>query len=327
MNVLVTGGTGFTGTALCRRLLAEGHAVTALCRSDGAGGAALRRGGARIVHASVTDASAVDACMAGARVVHHLAAAFRDPNASRDHCEHVNVEGTRIVLAAARRHGVRRFVHCSTCGVHGHVEHPPADETAPLRPRDDYQRSKCRAEALVHAAGDDAMATTVLRPAAIYGPGDRGRYAMLFRRVARGRFPMFGSGRTLYHPVFIENLVDAYMLAMQPGRGAGGTYLIADAEYLSIEQLVHRVAAALNVKVRVPHLPLGPLVAAGHVCEKLCRPLRIRPPLYPRRVNWYRTSRAFDIGRARRELGYEPRIDLDEGLRRTAEWARAEGLL
>jgi nucleoside-diphosphate-sugar epimerase len=114
---------------------------------------------------------------------------------------------------------------------------------------------------------------------------------------------------------------------MQNGIGDGGTYLIADAEYVSINDLVRRVGRALGIDVKLRHYPLPPLIAAGHLCEALCKPLGITPPLFPRRVDWYRQNRAFRIERAEQELGYRPRVGLDEGLRSTAEWYRREGLL
>ena len=117
------------------------------------------------------------------------------------------------------------------------------------------------------------------------------------------------------------------MLAQRPGAGAGEAYLIADAEYLTIEELVRAVGRALGVEVTVRHYPLWPLILAGHLCEKVCRPFGIAPPIFPRRVDWFRQNRAFDIGKARRELGYDPQVGIDEGLRRTAAWYRAEGYL
>ncbi len=150
---------------------------------------------------------------------------------------------------------------------------------------------------------------------------------MIFRRVAKGQFPMFGDGRTLYHPLYIDNLVDALMLAMEEERGDGRTYLIADEEYVAIEDLVRQVAVALGQPVNIVHLPVLPLVVAGHVCELVCKPLKITPPIFPRRVDWYRQNRAFNIARAKAELGYAPKVGLAEGLRRTAQWYREEGFL
>ena len=138
---------------------------------------------------------------------------------------------------------------------------------------------------------------------------------------------MFGGGKTLYHPLYVDNLVDALMLAMQPRKGDGKCYLIADEEYYDIEELVRRVALAMHVDVKIPHYPITPLIVAGHVCEKICKPFGITPPIFPRRVDWYRQNRAFDISRAKRDLGYDPRIGIDEGLARTYDWYKQVGLL
>jgi nucleoside-diphosphate-sugar epimerase len=326
MRILVTGGTGFTGTALVQRLLQEGHNVVALDYKEGLQCDALRKRGAEVIIGSVTDPAAVERSMRGVEFVFHLAAAFRELNVPDSFYDEVNVGGTRVVLHAARRAGVRKFLYCSTCGVHGNVEHPPADEDAPIRPADYYQRTKYEAEPLVKQEAGD-MEVVILRPAAIYGPGDPERFFMIFKRVAKGTFPMFGSGRTLYHPLYIDNLVDAFLLCMPQGVGSGREYLIADEKYYAIEDIVQAVARALDVPVRIPHYPVLPVVAVGHIVEKLCKPLGITPPIFPRRVDWYRQNRAFDIGRARRELGYRPRIELEEGLRRTGIWYREMGYL
>jgi len=327
MRILVTGGTGFTGTALVDRLCREGHSVVALDYKEGLQCDTLRAMGVEVVIGSVTDKEAVERSMAGVEFVFHLAAAFRELNVPNSFYDDVNVGGTRNVLEAARRHGVWKFVYCSTCGVHGNVDHPPANEDAPIQPADYYQRTKYEAEPIVKAATSGSLETVVIRPAAIYGPGDPERFFMIFKRVAKGTFPMFGSGRTLYHPLYIDNLVDAFLRCLPRGVGNGREYLIADAEHYAIEDIVRAVARALDRPVRIPHYPVLPVVIAGHVCEKLCKPFGITPPIFPRRVDWYRQNRAFDISRARRELGYEPRIQLDEGLRRTGAWYRQMGYL
>jgi 2-alkyl-3-oxoalkanoate reductase len=327
MRVLVTGGTGFTGTALVHRLLNDGHRVVALDYKGGLQGDALRSRGAQVVIASVTDRDAVARSLKGIEVVFHLAAAFRELNVPNSFYDEVNVGGTRIVLAAARREGVRKFVYCSTCGVHGNVDHPPANEDAPIQPADHYQRTKYEAEPLVKREAGDAMETVILRPAAIYGPGDPERFFMIFKRVSKGTFPMFGSGRTLYHPLYVDNLVDAFLLCMPPGAGNGREYLIADERYYPIEEIVRAVGRALEVPVRVPHYPVWPVVAAGHIVEKVCKPFGVTPPIFPRRVDWYRQNRAFDISRAKRELGYAPRVELDDGLRQTGAWYRKMGYI
>ena len=327
MRILVTGGTGVTGKALVMRLLADGHQVVALDNKEGHKTDELRRQGAEVVIGSVTDRDTVERCMAGVEVVHHVAAAFREMHLPDAVYAHVNIEGTRIVADAALRHGVRKFVYCSTCGVHGNVAKPPATEDSPIQPNDYYQHTKYEGERVTLEHYRQGLPVTILRPNAIYGPGDPGRYYMIFKRVQRGVFPMFGSGKTLYHTLYIDNLIDAFLLAQEPDKGLGEAYLIADEHPIEIEELVRRVARTMGTEVRIPHYPVWPLVVLGHVTEKVCKPFGIEPPIFPRRVDWFRLDRAFDIGKAARELGYRPKVALDEGLRRAYDWYRAEGLL
>lgn len=327
MRVFVTGGTGFTGAALVSRLIRDGHSVSVLDKQEGLALDKLRAEGAEVTIGSVADREAVARGSEGAEVVMHLAAAFRETGAPDSLYRQVNVEGTRIVVEEALRAGARKLVYCSTQGVHGHIDQPPGDEESPIAPADYYQQTKYEGELVVREYADRDIEFTIIRPTAIYGPGDPGRFLMIYRRVNSGRFPMFGSGRTYYHPVYIDNLVDSFILAMEPGAGAGEEYIVGDEEYLTIEDLVGKVGQALEILVAIPHLPIGPLIVAGHVCEKLCKPFGINPPIFPRRVDWFRQVRAFRIDKAKRDLGYQPGVGIDEGLRRTADWYRTEGYL
>ncbi len=329
MKILVTGGTGFTGKALVKRLLDQGHQVVALDYKEGLKTEELRQWGAQVEIGTVTDRECIRRCLRGVEVVQHIAAAFREMNVPERHYWDVNVGGTRICLEEALAAGVKKFVYCSTCGVHGNVKNPPTDEDHNIEPADYYQKTKYEAEPITMEFVDKGLNATVVRPSAIYGPGDPERFLMIFRRVAKGVFPMFGSGKTLYHPVYIDNLVQVFERAMDPAneRSKGRVYLAADAEYVPIEDLVRRTARAMGKEVRIPHYPVWPVVAMGHVCEKVCKPFGIAPPIFPRRVDWYRQNRAFDITRARTELGYDPQVGLDEGLKRTYEWYRDNGYL
>jgi nucleoside-diphosphate-sugar epimerase len=327
MKILVTGGTGFTGKALVKRLLDDGHQVVALDYKEGLKTQELSGWGAHVVIGSVTDKDVVKRSMDGVEIVHHLAAAFREMNVPDNYYKEVNVEGTRNVLEAAFAQKVKKFIYCSTCGVHGNIDNPPDGEEAPIHAADYYQQTKYEAEPIVNEFFKKGMKTVILRPAAIYGPGDPERFFMIYKRVASGTFPMFGNGKTLYHPLYIDNLIDAFILSMEEGRGDGEAYLIADEEYIEIEELVRKVAKSLNVEIKIPHYPIVPMIIAGHICEKICKPLHITPPIFPRRVDWYRQNRAFKIDKAKQDLGYLPKVGIDEGLKRTAEWYKKESYL
>lgn len=327
MRTLVTGGTGFTGSHLVRRLLARGDEVRVLDAAPGIFHQELTGLGARITLGSVTDGALVDRLAAGTDVVFHLAAAFRKINLpKRDYWE-INCQGTRHVAEACLRHQVRRLVYCSTQGVHGHVTRVPGDESSPIAPEDYYQQTKYEGELALGEVARQGLEAVVIRPMGIYGPGDPGRFLMLFRAVRRGRFLMFGDGETFYHPCYIDNLVDAFELAAEHPKAVGGTYLIGDDRYVSLNELVRTTARSLGVEPRIVHLPFAPLWVASALCEAVCTPLGLEPPLFRRRADWFRQTRAFTVEKAARELGFVPRVPLAEGLARTAAWYREHGYL
>lgn len=323
---LVTGGTGFTGSHLVRRLLTRGQAVRVLDQEPGLFSDELRRLGADITLGSVTDPEVVDRLTAGVRRVYHVAAVFRQVNLPAKVYHDVNVVGTRIVAEAALRHGVESFVYCSTQGVHGNVANPPGNEDSPIAPEDYYQETKYLGEQEVVRLVKEGLPATILRPMAIYGPGDPARFLFLYRAVRRGRFLMFGDGRTFYHPLYIDNLVDAFELAGARA-GKGEAFLIGDDRYYSLNDLVTAVGESMGIRVRITHLPFAPLWVASAACETICRPLGIEPPLFRRRADWFRQNRAFSIERARAGLGYSPRVDLPTGLATTAQWYKEHGYL
>jgi len=288
---------------------------------------AVRSRASRVVEGDLADAEALDRLVSGQDAVLHVAAVYRTAGHPDDYYREVNVRGTGRLLEAAARHGVRRFVHTSTVGVHGHVENPPADESAPLAPGDIYQETKAEGEALAfdyHRRR--GVPVSVVRPGAIYGPGET-RLLKLFRAIARGRYAIVGSGRTFYHPVYIDDLVKGYLLALDRDQAVGEAFLICGPSYVSQQDLAALVAKHTGGRVLPFRIPARPIQWAGDLVEAICVPLGIEPPLHRRRVDFWTKSRAFTIDKARRLLGYDPKVGLDEGIARTAAWYREAGWL
>ena len=330
MRVLVTGATGFTGGHLATLLARRGHEVRALVRPKSLAkfeASPLRAAGVAAPPGDLTDAAAVAAACEGVEVVYHVAATYREAGQPDSAYRAINVQGTRNVLDGARAAGARRVVHCSTGGVHGHIAHPPANEDAPFSPGDIYQETKLEAETLARDYGRaHGVEVVVARPIGIHGPGDT-RFLKMFRGLARGRFPMLGSGEVFYQLTYIDDLCEGFLLCGDVPGAAGRTYILAGEKYTTLKALVAMVAEELGVKPPRVHLPVWPFWTAGLLCELVCVPLRIEPPLYRRRVDFYTKSRAFDITRARTELGYAPQVSLREGIQRTIAWYRAQRML
>jgi nucleoside-diphosphate-sugar epimerase len=212
-------------------------------------------------------------------------------------------------------------------GVHGDVERPPANEDAPLRPGDTYQETKVEGERLAEAAASETgIELVIARPSGIYGPADR-RLLKLFRGVARQRFVILGDGKIFYHLTYVDDLCEGFRLCGDVPAAAGRTYILAGGEVTTLNELTAMIAEQAGVLPPRLHLPVWPFWAAGGLCEAVCAPFGIEPPLYRRRVDFFTKSRAFDISRARRELGYAPSVGLRDGIARTLAWYREHAWL
>jgi nucleoside-diphosphate-sugar epimerase len=327
MRAVVTGATGFTGGHLARALARRGDQVRALVRTRDARSEALAAAGIAIYEGDLLDPDALARLTADADIIYNIAASYRQASATRETYYGINASAVARLIELAADTTVRRVVHCSTVGVHGDVEHPPADEEAPLRPGDEYQRSKLEGERLGREAAERCgVELVVARPSGIYGPGDT-RLLKLFRGVARRRFVTLGSGAIFYHLTYIDDLVEGFRLCGTVPAAAGRTYILAGPEVTRLDELVRLIADVAGVPPPRLRLPVWPVWAAGAACEAVCGPLGLEPPLYRRRVDFFTKSRAFDISRARAELGFSPSVGLSEGIRRTLAWYREQGWL
>jgi nucleoside-diphosphate-sugar epimerase len=326
MRVALTGASGYTGGRLLEVLRERGDDVSALVRAASVSDR-LRGSGAALVEGDLASGASLDRLVEGADAVLHVAAVYRTAGHPDSYYHEVNVGGTERLLEASAAAGVGRFVHTSTVGVHGHVEDPPADESAPLRPGDVYQATKAEAEALaLDFHRRRGLPVAVVRPGAIYGPGET-RLLKLFRAIARGRYALVGDGRSYYHPVYIDDLVRGFLLALESEAAVGESFLICGPEYVTQAELAALIARHTGGRVLPFRIPAWPIQLAGDVVEAVCVPLGIEPPLHRRRVDFWTKSRAFSIEKARRLLGYDPQVHLEEGIARTAASYREAGWL
>jgi len=325
-HALVTGATGFAGGQLCRHLRAAGYEVTALVRPK-RDTAALGELGVHIAVGELGDPESLRRAMAGIDVVYHIAAAFREANLPDEAFFKVNVQGAENLIRAAAASGVRRFVHCSTIGVHGDTGRTPATEESPFKAPDVYCQSKIDGELRARALFDElGLEGVVFRPMGIYGPGDT-RFLKLFRAISHRRFLMIGSGDVYYQLTHIDDLCRGIMLCGEHPAAAGEVFILAGDHHTTLTELVECIAQSLGVKLLPFHIPMAPVMAMARICDAVCRPLGLNPPLYPRRVEFFSKDRAASIAKAQRILGYRPQVSLQAGIAATADWYRVHGWL
>jgi dihydroflavonol-4-reductase len=331
MRLLVTGGTGFIGSHLALEGRRRGADVAALGLVDRpeerSNVALLEAAGVTVMPGSITDGALCARAAAGATHIFHLAVAMREGGKRDEFFERVNLDGTRYLLEAAAAQRVERFVYCSTIGIYGHRVPGVSREDTPLAPGNIYERTKVAAEALVREMGaSQGVPFVILRPADVYGPRDQ-RLLKLFRGVSRGSFPLFGAGDGRRHMVYVDDVVSAFFAACERSEAVGESVIVAGPEVCTLRQLIETVRQAVGSPRYGRHLPLAPMLAAAAVVEDVCTLLHLDPPIYRRRMDFFRTDSAFDTSRARRLLGWTPRVGLTEGVARTAEDYRRSGLL
>jgi nucleoside-diphosphate-sugar epimerase len=316
MEIFVTGGSGFVGQATIARLVAGGHRVRAMSRAD-ASDAALRALGAEPVRCDLEDVSA--AHVRGAEIVIH-SAAFVEDWGPVDAWDRINVGGTRRMLQAAREAGVRRFIHIGTEAalVHGQALRD-ADESYPLALDSPYPycRTKALAEQAVRAANDTAgsFVTIVLRPRFIWGPGDKTLLPAILAMARGGQWRWIDHGRALTSTTYIGNLVDAIELAMTRGR-AGEAYFILDDGVRSMHKMISALARAAGVELPEKSIPYWLAAVLAAVSERCWRVFGLRgaPPLTRHAAMVMARDCTLNGEKARRELGYVPRVSVEEGL-------------
>jgi nucleoside-diphosphate-sugar epimerase len=324
-SAFVTGGSGFIGGSLVRRLVADGYRVRALARSEGSA-AAVERLGAEAVRGDLSDP---DSMTAGARdcdLAFHLAAHLGQWGRREDFIAG-NVTGTENALAACREAGVRRFVHCGTeAALLAGKPLRTVDETAPLRPDSKalYASTKALAEEAVRAAGGAGFETVVLRPRLVWGDGDTTLLPEIVAAVEAGKFAWIGGGHHLTDTTHVDNVVEGLLLAAERGR-AGEAYFVTDGEPVVFREFISELLSTQDVEPPTRSLPnwLAATVAAGS--ETAWRVLRLKdePPL-TRLALWLSSQECtIDISKARAELGYEPVVDRERGLAAMRDGASA----
>jgi nucleoside-diphosphate-sugar epimerase len=315
-TAFVTGGSGFIGGHLIRRLVRDGWNVRALARSD-ASATMVSEAGAEPVKGDLADTEAMQRGSERADAVFHAAAHLGEWG-SREDFERDNVRGTRNAVEAARAAGARRFVHVGTEAALMHGDPlVNVNEDAPLRPDSKalYSATKAQAEQVVRAANGNGLETVVVRPRLVWGAGDTTILPGLVQAVKKGRFAWIGGGQHRTSTTHVDNVIEGLVLGAQRGR-AGGVYFVTDGEPVVFKEFITELLGTQGVdpgKRNMP-APLAHGLAVG--AEGVWRTFRLggAPPM-TRLVYWLSAQECtIDISRARTELGYEPVRTIPEGM-------------
>ncbi len=316
---LITGGTGFIGSWLCRELISNDWKVRVLVRKTSKKDK-LENLPIEYFEGDVTDYQSLLTASQNVDVIFHCAALYREAKFPDKMYWEVNLEGTRNVLLAGQANQVKKVIHCSTTGVTGHIANPPADESQPYSPLDVYQESKTEAEKLVlEWARSGKINACVIRPTMVWGPEDT-RLFKLFKGIFNRRLPIIGTGKTLCHWVLVTDLVRAFRFAAERDQTNGELYIVGGDHPVSLEYTMQIIADTYKTKLWPFKLPVWPFQFFGAICEMICKPFGIEPPLHRRRADFFIKNRAFNCQKAAKDLDYTPSHSVEEEVKLVAKW-------
>lgn len=323
MKALVTGGGGFLGKAIALQLLARGDAVRTFSRGDYP---ELRQMGAEHFQGDIADGKGVASAAHGCDIVFHVAAKAGLGGRYGDYYQ-ANVVGTENVLAACRQNGIGKLVYTSSLSVvFNGKDMEDVDESVPYADHFEahYPQTKAIAEKMVLDANVNTMATVALRPHLIWGPGDNHLIPRILARAKAGRLRRIGTANKIIDTIYIDNAAEAHLLAadrLHPGSPiAGKVYFITQGEPIPLWDLINRILAAADLPPVEKSIPFPVAYSAGWLLEKLFRVLRpnAEPPMTRFLARELTTAHWFNIEAAKRDLGFQPPVSLDEGLHRLA---------
>ena len=328
MRALVTGATGGLGLNLVERLVSDGHQVDGTGRNY-AIGKQVSDMGAVFTPARLEDGDALRKLCHNIDVVFHCAG-FSSPWGQRDDFVTANIVGTTNIVSACLEAGVRRLVHVSTPSIYFNFKDRfDVSETADLPDKfvNDYAATKRDAENIVMQAATQGLEVIILRPRGIFGPHDTALFPRLIKVAKRGRIPLFDGGNAIIDVTYVENVVDAMVLASgAPVDVTGQAYNITNAEPISVRKLLEKTFKALQLDVSFLTLPYRPALVVAGAMEVIAGllPNRPEPPLTRYSVGVLSKSQTLDISAAKECLGYQPQVSIEDGIERFAAWWRMQ---
>ncbi|UCD85916.1 MAG: NAD-dependent epimerase/dehydratase family protein [Deltaproteobacteria bacterium] len=329
MKALVTGATGLVGSHLAEKLIERGDQVRTLVRKT-SDTSHLAEKPIELVYGDLRDYESLKKAVSGVEVVYHCAALVMESGAWKDFYQ-INVLGTKNLLEACLSANIQRFVDVSTVGVYGVRSHERVTEESPFLPSPSYYtQTKIEAERLVDEYyREKGLPVVIIRPTLIYGPRDRNLSARVGRLLARSRMVLLNGGRGRAFFTYGGNVADAVILAGTRNNIIGRSYIISDDRVNTWKEFLDLMAEEMGVDkpgFSVPASLVYPLATVAEYGLKILLPWRPTPPLRTG-VKLLSINRNFDISRAKNELGYVPRVSLQDGITSTVHWLRDCGII
>jgi nucleoside-diphosphate-sugar epimerase len=325
MRVLITGAGGFIGSHLVEQQLRLGRQVTALDLHVESLENLAAHPQLTILEGDFADAALTEQYLKDLDICFHLASAHLETDVDEQYFFKVNVQEARDFVQRCCEAGVGRFVHCSSVGVYGDIENPPADEGSECNPDVAYERSKLAGEqAVMEFAREANYPVVVVRPAWVYGPRCP-RTVRLFRTIKKGRFFFVGDGKTLRHPIHIDDMTAGFELAATHPNAPGEVFIMAGPRAVTLVELADEIAAVIGVKKPSLKLPKAPVWLGCILLEAGAKVFKYKPPFTRRSLKFYTGNTAFSIQKVKDMLGFDPEIDLKEGLQQTCDWMYSSG--
>jgi nucleoside-diphosphate-sugar epimerase len=327
MLALVAGGTGFIGSHIVSDLISNGIQVRVLARKK-SDVDSLKKKGVEIVYGNVLNTDCLKGCAKDVDFVFSAFGLLGQWHVSERLYHEINIEGVKNLIQGCLSSGIKQFIHISSAGVLGPLpKGVVADESFPLNPSNIYEETKCEAEKEILKYGNShSFPFTIIRPEFVYGPGDK-HVLGLFKAVLTKRFLLLGNGKSLLHPTYIEDLIRGINLCINNDNALRQIFLMTGEKPLSVKDLTKTMAEELGVSLSKMKIPLIFAYMVANFSEVGAKTFGFSPMLTKSRVKFFSENRAFSYKKAQSELGYLPKVDFREGVRRTVQWYREHGFL
>lgn len=323
-KILVSGATGFIGKRLVKDLYSK-YDLILIVRDKNKIPKDIK---AEVIIGDIRDKELVSEAVKKANIVIHLACCYESTAKDKKEMFNVNFESTQHLILESCKHNIEHFIYVSTFVVFGKIT-THVNENSKCNPRkyDLYAQTKFMVEEMIkEIAQKEKLPFTILRPSTVYGPEDL-RLLKLFQMIKKGNFFFVGKGNNNICLLYIDDLIEVFNLILEKEMSKNQIFIIASAKPIKLYDFVNYVAEYLGVKKPNLHLPVWPLWLLAILCERMGQILKISPPLYRARIDFFLNQQLFDLSKAYNLLDFKPKVSLEEGVKRTIEWYVEKNLI